>query len=162
MTALDVQSRDPPPASRRVLVLVLPHVHALDFAGPVQAVYEANGFGARYRLRYVGETRQVRSAQGFVIGGLEALCEVAADDWIIVPGMESSRLDALAVPVTWLRRAGAVAARVSSVCSGAFALVEPGLLEGRLCTTHWKLTSLLRDRCPGSRVLENRLFVRDG
>jgi transcriptional regulator GlxA family with amidase domain len=128
----------------------------------VQAIYEANGFGARYRLHYVGETRQVRAAQGFLIGGLEPLCDVSAGDWIIVPGMESSRLDALAPPVEWLRHAGAAAARVSSVCSGAFALVAPGLLDGRLCTTHWKLTSRLRDCSPSARVLENRLFVRDG
>ena len=56
---------------RRVLVLVLPNVHALDFGGPVQTVAEANGFGAEYRLTYVGKSRKVRTAQGFAIADLE-------------------------------------------------------------------------------------------
>ena len=146
----------------RVLVLLLPGFHALDFAGPVQAIYEANGFGAKYQLRYVGSTREIRSAQGFLFGGVERLPDVRADDWILVPGTESARLQELQGPWDWLRRAGAIAARVSSVCSGAFAMAKAGLLDGRICTTHWKLTSRLRDWSPTARVLENRLFVRDG
>src|SRR5262245_37030710 len=151
-----------PDRPRRVLVLLLPDVHALDFGGPVQAIYEANGFGASYALHYVGEKRTIRSAQGFVFGDVEALPTVGADDWVVIPGMESSRFDARTVPLDWLRSAAASAHRVTSICSGAFALAAAGLLDGRTCTTHWKLTARLREHYPAARVLENRLFVRDG
>lgn len=147
---------------RRVFVLVLPNVHALDLAGPVQALYEANGFGANYRLHYVGSSRSVVSAQGFQIAELAPLPSINARDWVLVPGTESSHLDELEVPDEWLRRAVACGARVTSVCSGAFAFAKAGLLEGRQCTTHWKVTQRLREWCPTARVLENRLFVRDG
>ena len=110
----------------------------------------------------MGAAREVRGAQGFLLGGVEELPDVESNDWILVPGTESARLDTLEVPVEWLRRAAAMAARVSSVCSGAFALARAGVLEGRLCTTHWKVTSRLREWSPTARVLENRLFVRDG
>jgi transcriptional regulator GlxA family with amidase domain len=66
------------------------------------------------------------------------------------------------VPVGWIRRATATARRVSSICSGGFLLARAGVLEGKACTTHWKMIPLLREWSPGSRVLENRLFVRDG
>ena len=162
MTTSDVLEGPASEAPRRVLVLLLPAVHALDFAGPVQAVYEANGFGARYELHYVGATSEVRSAQGFVFAGVEPLPIIAADDWILVPGIESSQLDHVGVPADWLRLATARAARVSSICSGAFALARAGALEGRLCTTHWKILERLRQWSPTARVLDNRLFVRDG
>lgn len=147
---------------RDVHVLLLPGVHALDLAGPVQALHEANGFGAAYRLRYVGSTRHVRTAQGFVIGEVEPLPQLDTSDWIVVPGTESSQLEQLQVPAEWLRTAQRHDARVTSICSGAFTLAKSGLLDGRECTTHWKLIDRLAACTPMARVLENRLFVGDG
>ena len=143
-------------------VVLLNDVHALDFAGPVQAIYEAIGMGARYRLRYVGQSPRIRTAQGFVIADIEPLPEVQPADWVLVPGTESSRLENLRVPESWLRAVLDTGARVSSVCSGAFALARSGILDGRECTTHWKLVEQLQSECPMARVLENRLFVADG
>jgi transcriptional regulator GlxA family with amidase domain len=51
---------------------------------------------------------------------------------------------------------------VASVCSGALVLAHAGLLDGRACTTHWKVASLLQQRHPRARVERNRLFVMDG
>ncbi len=77
--------------------------------------------------------------------------------------MSSATLDQLEhVPTEWLLEAHRVGARVASVCSGAFALAQAGLLDGRQCTTHWKLVERLRREAPRAQVLENRLFVEDG
>lgn len=143
-------------------VLLLPHVHALDFAGPVQAVYEASGFGARYELSFVGRSRSVRSAQGFTIGDLSPLPRVTPNSWVIVPGVSSATLDDLDVPAGWLRGALDCGARVSTVCTGAFALARAGMLAGRTCTTHWKLLDRLRAEAPGAVVRDNCLYVEDG
>jgi transcriptional regulator GlxA family with amidase domain len=77
--------------------------------------------------------------------------------------MDSSSLDRLArhVPVDWLRRAHAAGARLASVCSGAFVLARAGLLDGRACTTHWKVAARLQREHPRARVVQNRLFVKD-
>jgi len=147
----------------RLIFLLLPQVHALDLSGPVQVFYEANGFGARYDLTFCASDREVQSAQGLWLGRLEKLPEVSPRDWILVPGIESAALkDLSAVPVAWLRQAAATGARLASICSGTFVLGHAGLLDGRRCTTHWKLTEELRRRHPAARVLQNRLFVRDG
>jgi transcriptional regulator GlxA family with amidase domain len=61
-----------------------------------------------------------------------------------------------------LRQALDRGARIASICSGAFALAHAGLLDGRACTTHWKVADRLERSYPALRVLKNRLFVRDG
>jgi transcriptional regulator GlxA family with amidase domain len=148
---------------QRVLVLVLPQVHLLDLAGPVQAFWEANGFGADYRLTYVGLEGRVPSSQGLVLADIEALPEPRADDLILLPGLDSATLDGVGhhVPAAWLRGAYECGARLASVCSGAFVLGRAGLLDGRSCTTHWKVAARLQREHPQARVVQNRLFVKD-
>jgi transcriptional regulator GlxA family with amidase domain len=62
----------------------------------------------------------------------------------------------------WLNEAHQAGAELASVCTGAFALGEAGLLDGRRCTTHWEAVPLLRSRYPRARVDEATLFVHDG
>lgn len=54
------------------------------------------------------------------------------------------------------------ARRVSSICTGVFALAEAGLLEGRKATTHWLFTDALANGFPGVTVERDRIFVQDG
>ena len=156
-------SQPKPARVQRVAVLVLPHVHLLDLSGAVQVLYEANGFGAHYQLLYCGLEKEARSAQGLVLGRLEPLPSLEGIHLVLVPGVDSRELEQLsAVPVDWLREAHTRGTKVASVCTGAFILGQAGLLDGRECTTHWKLTERLRERFPRAQVLDDRLFVRAG
>jgi transcriptional regulator GlxA family with amidase domain len=146
----------------RVLVLLLPDVHLQDMAGPVQVLDEAAQLGGSYRLLFCGVERRVRSAQGLELSNLELLPMVHPTDLVLVPGMSSASLAHLEhVPTEWLVDAHRTGARIASVCSGAFALARAGLLDGRECTTHWKLVDRLRRERPRAHVLDNRLFVED-
>ncbi len=88
--------------------------------------------------------------------------DVADDaDMVIVPATDG--------PAVWppelldlLRRTVARGARVMSICNGAFALGEAGLLDGRECTTHWRHASRLAETFPAARVNPNVLYVCDG
>lgn len=60
-----------------------------------------------------------------------------------------------------LRAAEARGAWLLSVCSGAFALGEAGLLDGRRCTTHWMYTERLAAQFPAARVDPDVLYVED-
>ncbi|WP_204298474.1 GlxA family transcriptional regulator [Actinoplanes campanulatus] len=61
-----------------------------------------------------------------------------------------------------LRRAAAAGVRLMSLCTGAFALAEAGLLDGRRATAHWAHTAILADRFPRVTVDESVLYVDDG
>jgi transcriptional regulator GlxA family with amidase domain len=150
------------PPTHHVRVLLFPEVHLQDLAGPVQVFYEAAHLGGAYTLRYCAATPRVRTAQGLTLADLEPLGTVHAGDLVLVPGMWSQALaDLDRASCAWLRKAHAAGARIASVCSGAFALARAGLLDGRRCTTHWRLTGRLRDEHPRAEVIENRLFVED-
>jgi len=60
-----------------------------------------------------------------------------------------------------LRDAHARGAWVLSICSGAFALGDAGLLDGRRCTTHWLHAAALAARFPHATVDPDVLFVED-
>ena len=144
------------------MVLLLPDVHLQDMAGPVQVLSEAAHLGGAYQLSYCGAERAVRSAQGLLLAELLPLPQPRDGDLVLVPGTSSATLDRLAPPVEWLRAAARAGAQIASVCSGAFALARAGLLDGRRCTTHWKVAARLRAEAPRARVVEDCLFVEDG
>ena len=153
----------PDPPRRRVLVYLVPNVHLLDLAGPVQTFYEANGFGARYEIAYVAAAPRVKSAQGLVLEASTDLPALGPDDTLLIPGLDSTTLDRIDLrPADWFRAAARAGARLATVCSGAFVLGAAGLLDGRACTTHWKVADLLERKHPRARVLRNRLYVEDG
>ena len=90
--------------------------------------------------------------------GLERLEEA---DLIGIPAMKRGRPLPEGV-CDALQRAHDRGARLLSVCSGAFALGEAGLLDGRECTTHWKYTDELAARFPEAKVVPEVLYVDSG
>lgn len=147
-----------------MIFIVLPEVEILDFAGPLQALSEANRGRERYRIRICATRERVRSHQGVTLANLDPLPADPASEGalVVVPGMPYHATEKIDRAVTrWLRASAENGAQVTSVCTGAFALGEAGLLDGRRCTTHWSRTSELARRYPQARVLTDRLYVGD-
>jgi transcriptional regulator GlxA family with amidase domain len=101
----------------------------------------------------------VRTSLGFdmmIQNGLD----VAADaDLIAVPAHGIGPVDERYLEV--IRAAETRGAWVLSVCSGAFALAQAGILDGRKATTHWMHTTRLAEWYPGTEVDADVLFVED-
>ena len=88
--------------------------------------------------------------------GLDAIDEA---DTIVIPGWDE---DDGAVPdelIAALQRADARGARLLSVCTGAFALAEAGVLDGRSATTHWHHADAFAKRFPAVCVDPRVLYV---
>ncbi|RYE47745.1 MAG: helix-turn-helix domain-containing protein, partial [Sphingobacteriales bacterium] len=60
----------------------------------------------------------------------------------------------------WLKACVEKKVTVCSICNGAFALGEAGLLDGIECTTHWRRIEQLQARFPKSKVLADVLYVK--
>lgn len=62
----------------------------------------------------------------------------------------------------WLRRQRAGGAVFSTMCSGAFALAEAGLLDGHACAMHWLYADTFRTRFPAVEAVTRRTLVVSG
>jgi transcriptional regulator GlxA family with amidase domain len=98
---------------------------------------------------------------GFDINVRHDLSRVEAADLVAVAPYYHTGPEVDLEVIGALRRAHARGAWVMSVCTGAFALGEAGLLDGRRCTTHWRHTDDLAIRYPAARVDPDVLYVQD-
>ncbi|MGH3385141.1 MAG: GlxA family transcriptional regulator, partial [Nocardioidaceae bacterium] len=106
------------------------------------------------------EPGRVTTSMGFALDVSDGLDRLAEADLVAVPAVPRDR-SAPVVVLEALRDAYHRGARIMSVCSGAFALGDAGLLDGRDCTTHWLFASELAERFPKARVNQDVLYVDD-
>jgi AraC family transcriptional regulator, transcriptional activator FtrA len=90
--------------------------------------------------------------------GLDALLDA---DLVAVPAADI-RTEYPPAVLAALREASARGSILMSVCSGAFLLGAAGLLDGRLCTTHWRHAAQFADRFPQAKLDPDVLYVDDG
>jgi transcriptional regulator GlxA family with amidase domain len=144
----------------RVAVLALDRVVPLDFALPVQVF--SGETGLPYRMQVCAPGPRIRTTAGFTVipdAGLRAL---ARADTVVVPGFRPHDEPLDPAVLGALRRAHARGARMISICIGAFALAQAGILVGRPATTHWQNTAELAARYPEVDVRPDVLYVDDG
>ena len=143
----------------RIAVLLLEQVLPLDFAIPMHVfAREAPEFYEVTTATVTGRPINVAGGMSLVPdGGLETLREAQT---VIVPGYgaaPATELDQMTLGS--LRAAAKRGARMVSICSGAFALAQAGLLDGLTVTTHWALCDDLARQFPSLTVDPTVLFV---
>lgn len=151
---------------KKVAVVVLPGITPFEFGVACEV------FGVDRSTRAVGlpafefsictpTPGLVPTNLGFAISVEEDLRATETADLVIMPPFG---VDAPGQPEVHraLQAAHQRGAWVLSVCSGAFALAEAGLLNGRRATTHWLHAHRLAEQYPEVHVDENVLYVQDG
>jgi transcriptional regulator GlxA family with amidase domain len=149
---------------RRVVFVLAPRVHLLDLAGPAQVFSTATDFGFRYQLSYVAGTSPVPTHQGVPLVAELDWPLLDRDDLVLVPGWRSPLRAGHLGPklVRHIAEHHERGGTVASVCAGAEALGQAGLLDGRRCTTHHDLQDDLAVRYPRATVVRDVLYVEDG
>jgi transcriptional regulator GlxA family with amidase domain len=147
---------------KKIVLLALPGVAPFEF-GVVCEVFgidRSDSGGPKFDFTIATATPgPVRTSLGFDMV-IEQDLGVAADaDLIAVPAHAIESIDEAFLKV--IRAAEARGAWVLSVCSGAFALAQAGILNGRRSTTHWMHADRLAAQFPGTIVDPDVLYVED-
>lgn len=129
-----------------------------------QAVFE---YSNRVAGKQVYEMRVLSENGGLVHSSLGVALQTErfsarAFDTLIVIGTEEASPNATAGLLNFIRRGLKLSRRVTSICTGAFALAQAGLLDGRRATTHWYHARELQRRFPKVKMEEDRIFIIDG
>jgi len=139
-----------------IVMPLFPGVTQLDFTGPHQVLSRAPD--AQVIVGSMGGADV--AAEGLVFTGLADLAQVERCDLLCVPGglgaVEAMLDEAF---MRQIRRLGAGAKYLTSVCTGSLILAAAGFLTGKRAATHWAWRELLE---PFGVVADPRRVVRDG
>ncbi|HYD85014.1 MAG TPA: helix-turn-helix domain-containing protein [Opitutus sp.] len=150
----------------KVACLVFDGVNATDVAAPLEAFAAARD--ERGRPLYTPaiwsvRQRTVRAESGLQLSADRMLPTRAGADLLIVPGGAGIREPQnLAGLSAWLLAHHRRFPRIASICTGAYALAEAGIVNGNSIATHWRHASALQKRYPRVRVDADALFLKDG
>lgn len=119
--------------------------------------------GALYELTLCAPVPSVRMNHGFfTLTGVAGLDAAESADTLVMPGRPDNAVPRTRQVLDAIRRAHARGTRLVSFCTGAFALAEAGVLDGRRAATHWRWAGDFRDRFPKVLLEPDVLFVEDG
>ncbi len=144
-------------------ILLFDDAEELDFAGPWEVFAAAAQEQEEMRVVTLAEsTEPIRCAKGMRVLPDHSLEDAPALDVLLVPGGMGTRREAKNRELLgWIAEAAASCRWVTSVCTGAYLLVEAGPAAGKRVTTHWGFVERLRESGKAT-VVEDMRFVRDG
>ncbi|MGE8064478.1 GlxA family transcriptional regulator [Pseudomonas sp. NPDC089569] len=156
---------------KRIVILGLPPVDALDVIGPAEVFAFANKLNdngaAPYELVLVSAGDEVQMASGTGIHltahttlSDERRASKPIDTLIVAAGWSSIGCPDEQVR-QWIQAQSQGVRRVCSICVAAFALADAGVLDGRRATTHWQMARDLAARYPKVEVDANPIWVKD-
>jgi transcriptional regulator GlxA family with amidase domain len=147
----------------RVAVVAVPPVTTFDISIPALILGNARIDGEPgYEVRVCAQRPgTIGTADGLGLVVRWSLRILKDADTVIVVGT-GSRDTVDPVVLSALQRAHRSARRVASICTGAFALAQAGLLDGRSATTYWLYSEDFRRRFAAVDVRPDVLFVEDG
>lgn len=152
----------------RIILIAFDGAQTLDITGPGEVFACANRALGRkaYQVLVAARRASIVCSAGISLGATRlATLSPRASDTVLVVGGEDGPIRSVLrdkALLAWLSRAGELARRVGSVCSGAFVLAHTGLLDGKRAATHWSACALLARFRPQVTVDTEAIFVREG
>lgn len=90
------------------------------------------------------------------------ITEIQKTDLLIIPSLSDyyeSVLKKNEELVAWIREQYKSGAEIASICTGAFLLAATGLLEGKVCSTHWIAATDFKRLFPGVHLDTDKLIT---
>jgi len=127
------------------------------------------GNAAPYKLELVGAATDecLESSTGIALMAHKTLEQErrekkSIDTLIVTSGWNAKEKKIDETIIDWIRKQSTIVRRMCSICVGAFALADAGLLDGRRATTHWRMAKSLAELYPKVQVDPNPIWVKDG
>lgn len=118
---------------------------------------------AAYQIELIGLSDTVDFHDGlFSVHPHKHLSAIAHTDLIIIPSLNHNYNEAIKgnkPMIEWIEKQYKQGASIASICTGAFLLASAGLLNGRVCSTHWAFADKFRNMFPEITLQTDRLIT---
>lgn len=163
-------TRKPNTQTRTIVLLGFEGCAALDLSGPhevfaLTSYLAPTGSPPPYRLVLLADhPGPFRAALGFGLIADDSwrTFRGSADTLIVAGGPDMSPVIGNRKLLAWLKTMSQRTRRIGSICTGAFALAEAGLLDDHRATTHWIDVDRLAKTYPKVQIDPDAIYVRDG
>lgn len=154
--------------ARRILIVAHPGALGMEMLGVRDILEMANWYARQggspepFAIEFAThDGGPIRLWAGLELSPMRDLTKIRAaiDTLIVVGGPFADTAAEIPELVAGVRRAAGRSRRVVGVCTGAFILAAAGLLDGRLCTTHWAYGDALAARHPLAQVDLEPMYV---
>jgi transcriptional regulator GlxA family with amidase domain len=152
---------------KKMAFIIPPAVEMLDLAGPVQVFTEAKFYGFEVALEFYSYQLETISTSGLAFGKVANYKEarLKEGDYLFMPGMDFTYVKSISFRAereffNWLKECADKKVLICSICNGAFALGQAGLLKDTECTTHWRRIKDLQEEFPTAKVITDILFKK--
>lgn len=150
-----------------IVVVPMPGIFLLDIAGPCDVfaaadkILDGNG-GYEILLASPVNTKKIPTKSGVALHCPVTVTAVTQPvDTLIIAGFYMPLLENGGRFFQWLKHIYPKVNRICSVCLGAYALAEAGILDKKQATTHWEYSRQFQQRYPGVKVDTDPFFIRD-
>jgi transcriptional regulator GlxA family with amidase domain len=155
---------------RTIGILGYADMQALDLIGPADAFaiadehLRARGSTAGYKVVVLGLSPRTFAAEsGVLLKPHTTLDRAPLLDTLLIPGGRGLRVrEQYQRVANWICECDSRIRRIASICTGIYALVATGLLDGKCVTTHWKFAGDVAQRFPRVQVDANAIFIKAG
>lgn len=141
----------------RIVFILYPRLTQLDFTGPYEVLARMPDSEVIIASKDGGA---LVTEMGLTFANLRALADIEACDLIMIPG-GPGQTEAMLDPdfMAEVKRLGASAKYITSVCTGSLILAAAGLITGKRAGSHWAYRDLL---AAFGAIPDDARVVRDG
>lgn len=125
--------------------------------------WQQKGKQPRFTIQLAGISKEVTFNAGlFTVKPHTHIAAITKTDLIIIPSLNHNYELALRgneLLINWVQQQYTNGAEIASICTGTFMLASAGLLDGKVCSTHWSVADNFRNMFPQVQLQTDRLIT---
>jgi len=152
------------------VTIIVPNgtAHMSSIAGSFEILTRANLYWQKagnrplMEIRIAGFDTEPKSNTGFFSVFPTDILKIKKTDLLIIPSLSHDYENVIRKNkelINWIREQHKRRAEIASICTGAFLLAATGLLDGKICSTHWSAAADFRRMFPNIHLQPDKLIT---
>ena len=125
--------------------------------------WKKSGRKELFKIELAGVSKKVDFYNGlFAVKPHTHISNISKTNLIIIPSLNHNYQKAVKgnqPMIEWIREQYKSGAEIATICTGAFLLASAGLLDGKICSTHWSAADTFRSMFPNVDLQADKLIT---